>query len=92
MKIKPEDYATLAAMLATKDTDFYRSRYASAGLSTTRYQWDLVRATGAMPFLCDTLYKYLNDTHVQTALNRIVKPLTEAPYIPPEETMTKTTS
>ena len=75
MKIKPNDYNTLAAMLGTKDTEFYRSRYVAAGLSTTRYQWDLVRASGAMSFVCNVLYKYLNDSHIQTALNRIVKPL-----------------
>jgi len=75
MKITAQDFAQLEAMVKTKDTDFYRSRYAAAGLSTTRYQWDLVRASGAMSFVCDVLYKYLNDSHIQTALNRIVKPL-----------------
>ena len=75
MKIKPEHFAHLSAALAKVDTDFHRGRYANAGLSTRRYQWDAVRAAGLMPWLCDTLYTYLNDEHIQTALNRIVKPL-----------------
>jgi hypothetical protein len=77
MKIKPEHLAHLRDAVAQHDTEFHRSRYAAAGLTTMRYQWDLVRHAGLMPWLCDTLYQYLNDTHIQTALNRIVKPLGE---------------
>lgn len=75
MKIKPEHFAHLRAELAKVDTDFHRGRYANAGLSTRRYQWDAVRYAGLMPWLCDTLYTYLNDDHIQTALNRLIKPL-----------------
>lgn len=75
MKIKPEHIEHIRAALVPYDTDFYRSRYAAAGLSTTRFQWDAVRAAGLVPWICDTLYPYANDTHIQTALNRIVKPL-----------------
>ena len=78
MKIKPEHLEHMRQAIAKWDTDFYRSRYEAAGLSTTRYQWDLVRAAGLMPWLCDELYSYLNDTHIQTALNKIVKPLNTA--------------
>ena len=75
MKIKPEHLRHLAAAIGKADTEFHRSRYLAAGLSTTRYQWDLLRHVGLMPWLCDTLYSYLNDAHIQTALNKIVKPL-----------------
>ena len=75
MKIKPEHFAHLREALAKVDTDFHRGRYTNAGLSTRRYQWDAVQYAGLMPWLCDTLYTYLNDDHIQTALNRIVKPL-----------------
>lgn len=75
MKIKSEHFDHLRSAITEHDTDFHRSRYAAAGLSTTRYQWDLVRHVGLMPWVCDTLYTYLNDTHIQTALNKIVKPL-----------------
>ena len=75
MKIKPEHVQHMRDAFAKWDTDFYRSRYAAAGLSTKRYQWDLVRAAGLMTWVCDVLYEYANDDHIQTALNRIIKPL-----------------
>ena len=75
MKIQPQHLEHMRAAFEKLDTPYYRERYAAAGLSTKRYQWDLVRAAGLMPWLCDTLYTYLNDTHIQTALNRLVKPL-----------------
>ena len=75
MKMLPEHFEHLRARLATVDTDFHRGRYANAGYTTKRYQWDAVRYAGLMPWLCDTLYKYLNDDHIQTALNKIIHPL-----------------
>jgi hypothetical protein len=78
MKIKPEHVEHMRAAIAPFDTSFHRGRYAAAGLSTTRYQWDALRHAGLMPWLCDTLYTYANDTHIQTALNRIIKPLESA--------------
>jgi hypothetical protein len=75
MKIKPEHLAHMKSAFEKWDTDYYRSRYQAAGLSTRRYQWDLVRAAGLTQWLCDTLYPYANDEHIQTALNRLVKPL-----------------
>lgn len=79
IKMKPEHVAHIRAAIGKWDTAYHRDRYAAAGLSTTRYQWDLVRAAGLMPWICDTLYPYLNDTHIQTALNRLVKPIREVP-------------
>jgi len=78
MKIKPEHLAHIRAAIAPLDTDFHRSRYAAAGLSTKRYQWDMLYQAGLTPWICDTLYKYMDDTHIQTALNRLVKPLGES--------------
>lgn len=75
MKMQPQHLEHMRAAIAKFDTDFYRARYAAAGLTTRRYQWDLVRAAGLMPWLCDTLYTYLNDSHIQTALNKLIKPL-----------------
>lgn len=75
MKIKPEHIEHMRNALTEFDTDFHRSRYAAAGLSTTRFQWDTVRAAGLIPWLCDVIYPYANDDHIQTVLNRIIKPL-----------------
>jgi hypothetical protein len=78
MKIKPEHFEYMRAALVNFDTDFHRSRYEAAGLSTRRFQWDAMRAAGLIPWVCDTLYPYANDEHIQTALNRIIRPLAQA--------------
>lgn len=41
------------------------------GHSAVRFNWDVARAAGLMPFICDTLYKYANDSHIYTALTKI---------------------
>ena len=75
MKMKPEHLAHIKASVSKLDTEFHRSRYQASGLSTKRYQWDMVRAAELMPWVCNTLYAYLDDQHIQTALNRAIKPL-----------------
>lgn len=75
LKIKPEHYEHLRAAVAALDTPQARAKYAAAGLTTKRYQWDLTYAAGLTTWVCDTLYKYLDDSHIQSALNRIVPPL-----------------
>ena len=75
MKMAPEHLAQLKASVSKLHTQFHRSRYQAAGLSTKRYQWDLTHQAELTPWICDTLYAYLDDQHIQTALNKIVKPL-----------------
>ena len=75
MKMQPEHYIHLRAALTACDTDYHRARYQAARLTARRYQWDLVRYASLMPWLCDTLYSYLSDNHIQTALDKIVRPL-----------------
>lgn len=77
MKVTTSDLATMRLAIVKFDTSFNRSRYAAAGCSDTRYQWDLIRVSGLMPFVCDTLYKYCNDVHIATALRSLVRPLSE---------------
>ncbi len=83
MKIKPEHLALMRAAFATLDTDFYRSRYVAAGLTTRRFAWDCLHAAqqrGLLParFVIDTLYQYANDDHIDTALRKLIKPLDQA--------------
>ena len=75
MKMQAEHFDHLRAALTPCDTEFHRSRYQAARLTTRRYQWDMVVQAGLTFWLCDTLYAYLNDNHIQTALNKIVRPL-----------------
>ena len=42
-------------------------------LSPMRYRWDLTYAAGLTKWICDNLYSYLNDDHIDTALRKITK-------------------
>lgn len=75
MKIKRAHFDYMAEKIAFLDTAALRAAYRDAGLSLKRYQWDISRQVGLIPYFCDTLYTYLNDDHVQTALNRIIPAL-----------------
>jgi hypothetical protein len=77
MKMTEQHFTHMQQALSPLDTQERRAAYESAALTTLRYQWDLVRGAGLMQWLCDFLYPYLNDAHIQTALNRIVKPLNQ---------------
>lgn len=79
MKIKPEHLDYLRHYIKPLDTDKRRKMY--AGLSDKRYRWDLVYAARLTPFICEVLYKYLNDDHIETALRKIVPPLNEVTTI-----------
>jgi len=48
-------------------------RYHSQGLSDTRFMWDILRVSSFNP---TRLYHYLNDNHIESALKRIIFPIT----------------
>lgn len=75
MKMSKEHYAYIAEKIGALDTPALRAAYRDAGLSLKRYQWDITYQVGLTSFICDTLYPYLNDEHIQTALNRIIREL-----------------
>lgn len=80
MKMRPEHFALLKseceAVLRARPT--MRSSYKDKGRSITRLRWDVVGAirvdgkTG-IQWVCDELYHYLNDDHINTALKAIIK-------------------
>ena len=53
--------------------------YIEQGLSEIRFRWDLwwISSGNRSTDFIYELYDYLNDTHIDTALKRIVKELTE---------------
>jgi hypothetical protein len=78
MKMLPEHYAILkeAVMPRMRAEDW--AVYQTNGLSFTRYifdcYWAAWRRTPTLPeFVLGTLYKYLNDDHIGTALKAIAK-------------------
>ena len=75
MKITPEDFITLRNLVATHDTLEARSEAIALGWTYGRYIWWVTGRRDVLAFICDTLYKYLDDTHIDTALRRIAPPL-----------------
>lgn len=43
----------------------------------TRFNFDLFHVSGQNQWACDVLYKYLNDSHIETALNQICPKITK---------------
>lgn len=83
MKIKPEHLATMAGKIQPLDTPERRQLYLEGKFPNSdkvldlnkRYRWDLLHAAGLTDWLCDTLYRYAHDDHVDTALGFIVQDL-----------------
>jgi len=40
-----------------------------------RFRWDLMYAANLSPWICDNLYSYMDDSHIDTALRSIVREL-----------------
>lgn len=71
MKIKPEHYAVLEAAIKPVMTEIPFEQYVAQGLSPMRYRWDMLWKAGMNKWICDNLYPYINDMHIDSALRRI---------------------
>ena len=79
LKIKPEHYKTLESA-CTKVLDLHpdsRAKYAEQGYTPKRFRWDVLYATQignetGIRWVNSVLYPYLDDTHIDSALKRIV--------------------
>lgn len=76
MKIKPEHYAQLSAALEAIRPKIGQAtaQYREVGLSEKQLRWDAFRAAkvagDSTRWLCDVLYQYMDDTHMDTALRK----------------------
>ena len=72
MKIRPEHYDILKIAVES----VVATHPKAAGLSDRRYRWDLLWMAkiegNTSSWICRNLYSYLDDTHIDTALRRIV--------------------
>ena len=84
MKIKQEHLAEMereiqvTILQADKPLVDFARAYRDAGLSDKRFMWDWLWASyiegeRATTWICDNLYSYLNDDHIDTALRHIFK-------------------
>lgn len=76
MKIKPDHYQHLKAHIAPllPRLGAYRAALVAdnyPGDISKCVRWYAVNTSGLLSWMCDTLYAYLNDDHIDTALRRI---------------------
>lgn len=81
MKIIPTHLIELASRVLPFDTEENRADYKARGLTDKQYRWFLCYSQplnnpdGANRFIYDVLFDYLDDSHVDTAVKHIIKPL-----------------
>ena len=75
MKIKKEHYKEMETVIHTfqQNNPKLKREYMDAGFSGMRYRWDVLHACGLTGWICNNLYAYLNDDHIDTALRKITK-------------------
>lgn len=81
MKIKTEHYEHLKSAIATLDHGDIASHKKGVFASKKfkdfqkRMRWDCLHAVVPSKWVCDNLYPYMDDTHIDTALRSIVDEL-----------------
>jgi len=73
MKITTEHYEALSALVSHHYTKLTAAQYRDAGLSYQRFLHDSLFNSKASIWICDNLYPYMNDDHLETALRRIAR-------------------
>lgn len=81
MKIKAEHYAAMKAAMSVyskAEIERYTRKIEEEGRAKDidmRVRWDLLSATLGSRWICDNLYCYANDDHIDTALRAIMREL-----------------
>ena len=81
MKMKPEHYAHMKAEITKLDRERVAAHKAALAYDlrvkdlNKRLRWDLSYAAKLTSWICDNLYSYLDDSHVDTALRSIIREL-----------------
>ena len=77
-KMRPDDFEALRLACLDWLQRYPPSYYARRGLSDERHRWDMLwhaceHSKKPHGCFCADLYKYLNDSHIDTALRYIVR-------------------
>lgn len=81
MKIKPAHYAYMKAAIGKFSTawvDAHRAAIVREGKArdvAMRLRWDVSYHAGLTPWICDNVYSYADDSHIDTALRSIMREL-----------------
>jgi len=80
MKIEKQHFdhikSSIAAVWTQEKHDNHRQFVINEGKARDiemRLRWDWMRYAGLSPWICDNLYGYMNDTHIDTALRKVMK-------------------
>ena len=81
MKISIEHFLTMEnaikAVISTNEAwPMFKDQLDKQMVTGKRYRWDMLRAANingknGITWICDNLYSYLDDTHIDTALRNI---------------------
>lgn len=71
MKISKEHYEYLESAILPLMEEIPLSLYVEKGLSEKRYRWDLSYMANLTNWICDNIYPYADDSHLDTALRKI---------------------
>lgn len=75
-KLTPDHFAHLRAVIReaqAKQPTETRAKYEEVGMNAQRHRWDLFHCSKVVRYVCDHIYPYANDTHIDAALRAIVK-------------------
>ena len=78
MKMRKDDFEALRGLIRAHPLGTHKQVYLDRGLSQTRFVFDHLWAIPNGPrqeWFDRGIYTYLDDTHIETALRRIVKEL-----------------
>ena len=71
LKIKPEHVEHIKDAIASRNTPEALEGYRSQGLSDMRFRWDLTYASGLTKWICDNIYPYASDDHLDSVLRQL---------------------
>ena len=72
MKIKQEHYDYIKKAMMSNSNAPLLQDYLKAGLTEKGWRWDWLYLTeGLSKWICDNIYTYANDDHLDTALRKI---------------------
>jgi hypothetical protein len=72
MKITPDHIKYIKAAICATPAPTLAS-YTARGLTEKRWRWDQLYAAKLSTWICDNIYPYANDDHLDTALKHILK-------------------
>ena len=72
MKIKKAHISFIDRAISDFNTKEAIVLYKAKGLSAKRYRWDLLYKAGLSKWLCDNIYPYANDDHIDSVLKSLV--------------------